>query len=165
VRVVFLSFLKNILKCLFHLGVMVIINSQISLTAVTFKNNMIHKHDAFPNLRHNVYVTNGSTITVADLRPDTGASSFIYVADEEAAGGSVVSGVAAPLFVPRISSVSPSELSPGSSTRFVISGGGFYPCGMSLAVYKGGSNNRIVVSLLFWKCNMCYSFGFLIDRG
>jgi hypothetical protein len=110
-----------------------------------FTNNFIQKPSNFPNLRHNIYVTGGSVVTVANLNPDTGTSNFIYIADEGTLGGSIVSGVTIPLFIPRISSATPNELSLGISTQFVIKGDNFYPCGLNIAVYKNDQNNQIVV--------------------
>lgn len=130
-------------------------NSKVSLTSITFTNNVIQKLSSFPNLRHNVYVDNGSNVTVSNLNPDTGSSSFIYVADDindidNNNEGSLIDGVITPLFIPQIKSVSPDKLSEGDSTQFILSGNSFYPCGLSLAVYKGESQNQIIVCCLFF---------------
>jgi hypothetical protein len=91
-----------------------------------------------------VFVANKSILTVADLRPDTGSSNFIYVLDDFV-GGSTVSGVLAPLFVPKLTSASPNKLSEGINTDFVLKGSNIYPCGLNVAIYKGGAGNQIVV--------------------
>jgi hypothetical protein len=122
----------------------VIDNSQVSLTSVVFTNNVIGTVPNFPNLRHNVFVSNKSVLSVSNLLPDTYPSSFIYVADDYT-GGSVVSGTTVPLFVPRVTSTSPSALAQGISTDFVLKGSNLYPCGLSIAVYKGNASNMIVV--------------------
>jgi hypothetical protein len=124
----------------------------VSLTSIIFTNNVIERVGGFPNLRHNVYVANGSNITVSDLNPDTGSSNFIYVVDDGIDGGSVVNGVGAPLFEPKVTSVSPSKLSEGDTTQFVFSGSSFYPCGLGLRLYKdkGGQEDQIIVCCDFF---------------
>jgi hypothetical protein len=131
-------------------GAILIDNSQLSLTSITFTNNVIQKYDKFPNLRRNVYVQNSSSIAIFGLNVDTERFYFIYVNDENIPGRSTVNDVMAALFVPRVISVSPLELSTGVSTQFVFKGEGFFPCGLSFALYKGGKDNQLVVcSFLF----------------
>jgi hypothetical protein len=127
------------------IGAIMLVGSQISLSSVSFVNNSIQRLDAFPNLRHNIYVANGSVINITNLVQDTGICNFIYVADDNVVGGSVVDGVVTPLFIPRISSASPPQLSSGIMTQFVFSGSNFYPCGLRVSVYKGGEDNQILV--------------------
>jgi hypothetical protein len=91
-----------------------------------------------------VLVANKSILTVANLRPDTEPSNFIYILDDYI-GGSTVSGVLTPLFIPKLTSASPSKLSGGINTDFVLKGSSIYPCGLNIAIYKGGAGNQIAV--------------------
>lgn len=95
-----------------------------------------------------MYVKNHSTLTVADLRPDT-LSNFIYVLDDYD-GGSDVKGVNDPLFVPKLTSSSPSTLSQGINTEFVLKGNNIYPCGLGVEVYKDNPSNQIMVYIFIF---------------
>jgi hypothetical protein len=121
--------------------------SEVSLDSVTFVNNAITKMVGFPTLRHNVYVSNNSEVVVSNPKADTGASNFIYLANTTG-DTSQVSGVAAPLFVPRLTSASPTDLSKEMVTTFVLSGDNLYPCGLQIAIYKGGTSNEILVCVV-----------------
>jgi hypothetical protein len=84
-------------------------------------------------------------VTVSNLRPDTGASNFIYVLEDGITDRSVVSGLTTPLFVPELTSASPSKLSMGLTTEFTLNGDSFYPCGLDVSIFKENANNLIVV--------------------
>jgi hypothetical protein len=58
---------------------------------VTFASNTISKPVGFPNLRHNVFVSNGAVVSVVSMRVDTDPSYFVYISDD--GSNSAVSGL------------------------------------------------------------------------
>jgi hypothetical protein len=122
-------------------GVIVVDNSQVSLESVEFVNNAIIRISEFPNLRHNVYILNNSTVTAVDLRPDTKPSNFIYIKDNT----SIINNINIPLFLPKLISALQTDVVYLGEREFLLGGDGFYPCGLSVGVFKGGPENRVFV--------------------
>jgi hypothetical protein len=120
-------------------GAIVISGGSINVQSVIFTNNYVSKPTSFPNIRHNVFATNGAIVNIESMTVDSEDSFFVYGSDNVR-----ISGLDIPLFVPYFESISPSLLSEGLSTTFAFSGRSFYPCGLMLIIARDAEGNTLV---------------------
>jgi hypothetical protein len=72
-------------------GAILIDSSTVTVDRVSFVSNSLSKISGFPNLRHNIFVSNHSAVSIISMIVDTESSNFVYVSDDNT--GSVVSGL------------------------------------------------------------------------
>jgi hypothetical protein len=113
-------------------GAVVVEGGELEFSSVSFVNNTVYRDSKYPNLRHNIYASNGTKVQIRSVQVDSGDSNFIYASDD--GSGVEISGVSIPLFVPFLTSLKPSELSEDETTTFVFTGTGFFPCGLKLKI-------------------------------
>jgi hypothetical protein len=127
-------------------GAVVISGGSLVVNNSTFNNNYVTRPTGFPNLRHNIFASNGAVVNITSMTVDSGQSFFVYASDDYS--NVRINGLDTPLFVPTIASAQPSALSPGESTTFAFSGGSLYPCGLYLNVSRDADGNSLVGSFI-----------------
>jgi hypothetical protein len=124
----------------------------VTLANVAFINNIMQRISEFPSLRHNVFVSGRSSVTVDSLRTDTSPSNFIYLSYDNGipnvysvdANGVPVS-LNTPLFVPELVSIAPVQMPSSENTEFTFTGNRLYPCGLQVNIYKSNVSNLLQV--------------------
>jgi hypothetical protein len=69
-------------------GAIIINGGLVNMEDVSFTSNVISPVIGFPNLRHNIFLTDGAVLNVTRINVDTGDSKFIYIS--EGSGARVV---------------------------------------------------------------------------
>jgi hypothetical protein len=92
----------------------------------------------FPTLRHNMFISGSANVTVDDLSVDTDTSYFMYLSNDNGIPGIYYldgSKLKAPLFVPSLSSISPTYRV-STPAIFTFTGSGIFPCDLKVRIYK-----------------------------
>jgi hypothetical protein len=119
-------------------GALSVSGGTVTLEGVTFINNSAVRQSGFPNLRHNVFVSNNAQVNVLSIFTDTGNSYFIYISETS---GGAVPNIVSPLFTPVLRSAQPPSLSAGEYTMFAFTGASLYPCGLYFNFYRDDPSN------------------------
>jgi hypothetical protein len=62
-------------------GAIIISGGKITFTQITFINNSITLPSGFPNLRHNVFISDGADLNINSITVDTTPSCFVYISE------------------------------------------------------------------------------------
>jgi hypothetical protein len=115
----------------------------VRLIGLTFTNNIMQTISGFPNLRHNVFISGVANVTVDNLSTDTDTSYFIYLTNDNGIPGVYSfdgTKLQAPLFVPSLSSISPTDRVPTPDV-FTFSGSRIFPCDLKVRIYKSSTDS------------------------
>jgi hypothetical protein len=110
----------------------------VTLSSVTFANNVMQSIPGFPNLRHNIFISGSAKVTVDNVSVDTYPSYFMYLSNDNGVPAVYYpdgSKLKAPLFVPSLSSVSPTNRI-STPAIFTFTGSRIFPCDLKVRVYK-----------------------------
>jgi hypothetical protein len=125
-----------------YIGAIRIRGGEVTFMTVSFISNVMQSFNGFPNLRHNVFVSNGAVVSVFDPRADTNSSNFIYLSN---VGGVPSVNLNSPMFVPSVKSASPTSFPDGTLFTLTLTGESFYPCGLQLNIYRNNTSNLLQV--------------------